>query len=90
MRLKVELSDDVAAYLKRLSNVERSEFVEGLEAIRREPIKNSERAYRPDISRYMLRRFDFGSHRAVFELDFGRNKVTIYACDSLKKRVREE
>jgi hypothetical protein len=80
MRLKVEFADDAAAYLRKCTQAEREEFIRRLDEVRLEPVKHSYFVHQPDVSRYVLRRFQFGSHEAIFSLDVGRHLIRVVLC----------
>ena len=87
MRYKVDMHPDVDWFVRhRCSEEERRAFYEVLERLRSEPLKNSRLLIDPQVSRYALRCFRFGTNLAVFKLDPGRNRIWILKCETLKPR----
>ncbi len=81
MRIKVELHSRIPIYLRQFCNDrENEEFYRCVEAIRTEPIRNSEMILDPETAPYMARYFRFGSHIAVFVYDPARNQIWITQC----------
>jgi len=89
MRYKVELHPDVVWFVrKRCTPEEQAAFYSQLEAIRLEPIKNSEATSDPSLSRYMLRFFRFGTNIAIFQFDPGRDRIRVRECRRIQQKPR--
>lgn len=89
MSIEVEFSRDVFRFLeKQCSPEERLEFYARIDAIRLEPIKNSDPCIEPELSRYMLRFFRFGLNKAIFSLDAFRNRIRVVECRRIRLSSR--
>ena len=78
MRVKVELHSRVDLFVRKsCTKVEQNEFYRMLEALRTNPISESEAMADPLLSRYMLRFFRFGPNLAIFEWDAGCNRMGV-------------
>jgi hypothetical protein len=87
MRLKVELSSDVVWFVRHRCNAEEQDaFYQGLEAVRSDPIEQSEATADPRVSQYILRFFRFGANLALFEFDPGRDQIRVLECRKLPPR----
>jgi hypothetical protein len=81
MPIEVEYSRDVFRFLeKHCTPEERAEFYVRVDAVKAEPIKNSDPCIEPELSRYMLRFFRFGLNKAIFKLDAFRNRIRVVEC----------
>jgi hypothetical protein len=90
MRVKVELYEDVVWFLRHRCNAdERRLFYEQLEVTRSKPIDHSEAVFDPVLSRFMLRFFRFGTNKAIFEFDPGRDRIRVLACEKLRPHPRQ-
>jgi hypothetical protein len=92
MRADAELDQDVLWELRhRCSQAETADFFRQLEWVRDAPITRSEMHVDRRLSRYVLRRFAFGSaveRIAIFEYD-GRRMRVIECRLSEPRRMRE-
>ncbi len=90
MRLKVELHPDVQWFIKHRCNAaERRVFYQQLDAVRSEPIKNSEPTFEPQVSHYILRFFRFGTNLAIFRFEPAVNLIWVLKCRTLKPPQKE-
>lgn len=84
MLFKVELHPDVTWYIRhRCRRSVQDDFYRQLQAIRSEPINNSEAIDDPRLSRYLLRFFRFAGDLAIFELDLARSRIRVLECRAL-------
>ena len=80
MRASAELHPDVVWYLRHVcTSAEADDFYRELERVCEDPISRSELFYDPEASRYVLRRFSFGT---------GVEKIAIFRYDGNVVRVR--
>lgn len=81
----MELHPDVVWFIKhRCNRDEVDAFYRQLEALRREPIRNSEAIAEPRLSRYMLRFFRFTTSLAVFHYDAAKDRIRVLECRRVK------
>lgn len=91
MRSKVELHSDVVWFVRhRCTEREKGKFYAVLEAVRNEPIANSEAIIDPRIRPHVLRSFRFGTNIAVFEWDPAKNRIRVLECRKSRPRQREQ
>ncbi len=93
MRLEAELQESVQWFLRHeCSQRELATFYERLEAVRTEPIRNSEGpASLPKKSKYTLRFFRFfrfSGNLAVFEFDAAKKRIRVVECRKSLPRKR--
>lgn len=86
MRYKVELRYVVCSFLKReCSPEDRAAFYDALERTRDAPIENSEAITDPELSRFVLRFFRFGTYIAIFEFHPAEGRMVVRKCRNLQK-----
>ena len=89
MRYKVELHRDVRRFVRHTCNEDEVDaFYARLRQIEVEPIEHSEAVADPDLSRYMLRFFRFGSNIAIFEFVPAKSRTRVLQCKRLPPKVR--
>ncbi len=91
MRLEAELHEDALWFLRHeCGQQELTTFYEGLDAVRTEPIRNSEGpGSLSKKNKYALRFFRFAGNLALFEFDPARKRIRVVECrKSLPKRRR--
>lgn len=94
MRIKVELHPDVAWFIRRhCADEERRAFFEQLDNVRASPldtIEHSEAIIEPELSRYVLRRFEFRGNVAVFEFNAAKDRIRVLECRRIRPQRREQ
>lgn len=89
MRVKVELHRDVVWFIDhRCTQAEARAFYRQLDAVREQPIRNSEALADPKVSRYMLRRFRFAGNVAIFKYNAAKTRIQVLTCR--RARLREK
>jgi hypothetical protein len=88
MRAKVDLHPDVVWELRHACTAaEVADFYRQLDRVREDPVRHSELFHAPAVSRYVLRRFSFGTgveKIAIFHYD--GNVVRVLRCRPAKRR----
>lgn len=90
MRFKVELLDEVFAFLRHHCTAEeKQDFQDSLRCVSESPISSSERHIDSALSPYELRRFRFGAEKrkiAIFQLDATESRIRVIECRLLKQK----
>jgi hypothetical protein len=83
IRINVDVHRSAADYLKQVPAADRQDFDRHLDLVRAAPIKHSEVHVDLGLSRFVLRRFEFGRtvlRIAIFHYDPGAGRIAVLRC----------